>query len=453
EMFGAAIRPQLARIRDALERHGGTIEKYIGDAVVAVFGAPVVHEDDPERAVRAALAIRESLGDAVRVAVNTGEAVVSVGARAERCDEIVLGDVVNTAYRIEEATPNGRIFVGEATYRATNAAIEYGERGLIEAKGKPQPVPVWEVIRARSPVRAPQERPPLARLVGREDELALLHNTLARAKRHEAVQLVTVIGGPGIGKSRLAWEFLRAVEESSDPDSWRRGRCLPYGEGLAYWAVGEIIRAEAEIDESDDSAAAGEKLGASVRAHVRDAGEADWVEAHLRPLVGLEDGEPGDRSDESFSAWRRYFEALSERAPLVLLFEDLHWADDALLDFIEHVADWSRDASLVLLCTARPELKEPRPSWGGYANALTMTLPPLTRDETTELVSLLLSESRVPDELGETLLARADGNPLYAEEFVRMVVERGLLVRDGAGWELRESDLPLPESVQGIIAS
>ena len=453
EAFGAAIRPQLARIREALEHHGGTIEKYIGDAVVAVFGAPIVREDDPERAVRAAIAIRESLGDAVRVAVNTGEAVVSVGARAERGDEIVLGDVVNTAYRIEEATPNGRIFVGEATYRATSAAIEYGERLLVEAKGKPQPVPVWEVVRARSTVRAPQDRPPLAPLVGREDELALLRNTLARAKRHEAVQLVTVIGGPGIGKSRLVQEFLRGLDESPEPGSWRRGRCLPYGEGLAYWAVGEIVREQAEIGESDDSAVAGEKLRASVREHVSDPGESEWVEANLRPLLGIEGDAAGDRSDESFSAWRRYFEALAERAPLVLLFEDLHWGDDALLDFIEHVADWSRDAPLVLLCTARPELKERRPSWGGYANALTMTLPPLTRDETTELVSLLLSGPHVPDQLRETLLAHADGNPLYAEEFVRMVVERGLVVRGGTGWELRDTELPLPESVHGIIAS
>jgi len=453
EEFGAAIRPQLARIRESLERHGGTIEKYIGDAVVAVFGAPVIREDDPERAVRAALAIRDSLGDAVRVAVNTGEAVVAVGARAERGDEIVLGDVVNTAYRIEEATPNGRILVGEATYRATRTAIEYGERRLIEAKGKPQPVPVWEALHARSTVRAPQERAPLAPLVGREDELALLHNTLARARRHEAVQLVTVIGGPGIGKSRLVWEFQRALEDSADDCSWRRGRCLPYGEGIAYWALGEIVKDEAGISEGDDAAAAAEKLRDSVRAHVPDAGEAAWIEAHLRPLLGLESAAAGEGRDESFSAWRQYFEALSERAPLVLLFEDLHWGDDGLLDFIEHVADWSRDAALLLLCTARPELKERRPSWGGYANALTMTLPPLTRGETTALLSLLLSESAVPEQLHESLLARADGNPLYAEEFVRMLLDRGLLVRESAGWELRESDLPLPESVQGIIAS
>src|SRR5437868_5856160 len=453
EEFGAAIRPQLARIREALERHGGTIEKYIGDAVVAVFGAPVIREDDPERAVRAALAIRDALGDAVRVALNTGEAVVAVGARAERGDEIVLGDVVNTAYRIEEATPNGRVLVGEATYRATSAAIEYGEPRLIEAKGKPQPVPVWEALHARSTVRAPQERPPLASLGGREDELALLRNTLSRAKRHQAVQLVTIIGGPGIGKSRLVWEFERALEDSTDVCSWRRGRCLPYGEGVAYWGLGEIVKAEAGIGEADDPATVAARLRASVRAHLPDTGEAAWVEAHPRPLLGLESAGAGESRDESFSAWRRYLEALSERAPLVLLFEDLHWGDEGLLDFIEHVADWSRDAALLLLCTARPELKERRSTWGGYANALTMTLPPLTRDETTELLSLLLSESAVPEQLRDTLLAHADGNPLYAEEFVRMLADRGLIVREPEGWTLRENELPLPDSVQGIIAS
>jgi class 3 adenylate cyclase/tetratricopeptide (TPR) repeat protein len=453
EEFGAAIRPQLARIREALERHGGTIEKYIGDAVVAVFGAPAAHEDDPERAVRAALAIRDSLSEGVRVAVNTGEAVVSVGARAERGDEIVLGDVVNTAYRIEEATPNGAILVGEATYRATSAAIAYGERRLIDAKGKPHPVPVWEALHARSTIRATDERAPLAPLVGRQDELTLILNTLTRSKRDQTVQLVTLIGPPGIGKSRLVWELQRALEDAPDLCALRRGRCLPYGEGVAYWALDEIVKSEARISETDDAVTTDEKLRTSVGEHLTEPSEAAWVAGHLRPLLGLESAAAGDTRDEAFSAWRRYIEALSERAPLVLVFEDLHWADEGLLDFIEHVADWSRDAPLLLLCTARPEVKERRPGWGGHGNAMTLTLPPLTRQETTQLLSLLLSRSAVPDELRETLLTRAEGNPLYAEEFVRMLVDRDLLVREADGWKLRESDLPMPESVQGIIAS
>ncbi len=453
EEFGAAIRPQLAQMREALERFGGTIEKYIGDAVVAVFGAPLTHEDDPERGVRAALAIRDALGGGARVAVNTGEAVVSVGAQAERGDQILLGDVVNTAYRIEEATPNGAVLVGEATYRATQDVIEYGERRLIEAKGKPEPVPVWEALRARSTVPAGSERAPQAPLVGRDEELTLILNALARAKRHQMVQLVTLVGVAGIGKSRLVWEMQQALQQESEPVTWLRGRCLPYGEGVAYWALDEIVKSEAGVLETDDAAAAEEKLCASVRTLLADESEATWVEGHLRPLLGLASAAPGETRDEAFSAWRRYIEGLAERSPLVLVFEDLHWADEGLLDFIDHIAEWSRDASLLVLCTARPDLQERRGAWGSHGNATTVTLPPLTGDETAQLVAVLLSRSTVPDELRDALLARAEGNPLYAEEFVRMLVDRGLLVLEDEGWKLHASELPLPESVQGIIAA
>jgi predicted ATPase/class 3 adenylate cyclase len=453
EAFGAAIRPQLARIREALERNGGTIEKYIGDAIVAVFGAPVTREDDPERAVRAALAIKETLGDAARVAVNTGEAVVSLGARADRGEEILLGDVVNTAYRIEEATPAGAVFVGEATYRATRDVIEYGEPSLIEAKGKRDPVSVWEALKARSTVPAASERAPQAPLVGRAEELTLILNTLARSQRHQTIQLVTLIGAAGIGKSRLAWELQQTLGRRPEPMTWHRGRCLPYGEDVAYWALNEIVKSEAAIVDADDADAAEAKLRASVHDLVADTNEAVWIEGHLRPLLGLASDEPRETREETFSAWRRYIESLAERSPLVLVFEDLHWADEGLLDFIEHVADWSRDAPILLLCTARPDLQERRNGWGGHGNAMTITLLPLTGDETAQLLSLLLSESAVPDALRETLLTRAEGNPLYAEEFVRMLVERGLLVHEADGWKLRASDVPVPESVQGIVAA
>jgi class 3 adenylate cyclase/tetratricopeptide (TPR) repeat protein len=453
EDFGAAIRPQLAQIREALERHGGTIEKYIGDAVVAVFGAPATHEDDPERAVRAGLEITGALGENARVAINTGEAVVVVGARAERGEEIVLGDVINTAYRIEESAAPGSVLVGESTFRATRDVVEYGERRLIEAKGKSEPVPAWEALKARSPVPASSERAPQAPLVGRKEELALVLNTLARARRQQAVQLVTIVGVAGIGKSRLVWELQRALEETSEPVTWRRGRCLAYGEGVAYWALDEIVKSEAGILETDGAATAEEKLRSSVRGLVPDESEARWVEEHLRPLVGLAGAAEGETRDEAFSAWRRYIEAMAERAPLVLAFEDLHWADEGLLDFIEYIADWSRDAPLLVLCTARPDLPEKRDGWGSHGNALTITLPPLTGDETGQLLSLLLSRSAVPAELREALLVRAEGNPLYAEEFVRMLVERGLLVAEDGGWTLRGAELPLPESVQGIIAA
>ncbi len=453
EEFGAAIRPQLAQIREALERYGGTIEKYIGDAVVAVFGAPVTHEDDPERAVRAGLAIVETLREGARVAINTGEAVVVVGARAERGDEIVLGDVVNTAYRIEEAAPPGCVLVGESTFRATRDVVEYGERQLIEAKGKAEPVPAWMALKALSPVPTSSERAPQAPLVGRREELTLVLNTLSRATRQQTAQLVTLVGVAGIGKSRLVWELQQTLERATEPVTWRRGRCLPYGEGVAYWALDEIVKSEAGILETDDPGTADAKLVSSVRELVRDPTDATWVEEHLRPLVGLAGAAEGETRDEAFSAWRRYIEALAERAPLVLVFEDLHWADEGLLDFIEYLADWSRHAPLLLLCTARPDLQERRDAWGGHGNTLTITLPPLTGEETGRLLSLLLLRSDVPDELREVLLARAEGNPLYAEEFVRMLVDRGLLVAENGGWKLHEAELPLPESVQGIIAS
>jgi class 3 adenylate cyclase/tetratricopeptide (TPR) repeat protein len=453
EEFGAAIRPQLARMREALEGHGGTIEKYIGDSVVAVFGAPAAHEDDPERAVRAGLAIVGALEGSVRVAVNTGEAVVVLGARAERGDEIVLGDVVNTAYRIEEATPDGAVFVGEATYRVTRDVIEYGERQLIEAKGKTEPVPVWKALRPRSTVPAASERAPQTTLVGREEELTLILNTLARSRRNRTVQVVTLIGVPGIGKSRLVWELQQTLEAAPDQVRWHRGRCLPYGEGVAYWALDEIVKSATGILETDDAAAAHEKLHTGVRRVIDDESEAAWIEAHLRPLLSLGMPEPGETRDEAFSAWRQCIEAMAERRPLVLVFEDLHWADEGLLDFIEYVADWSRDAPMLLVCTARPDLLERRAGWGGHGNALTITLPPLTGEETAQLLSLLLHRSDVPEGLRETLLARAEGNPLYAEEFVRMLVDRGLLVLEPDGWKLRASEVPMPESVQGIIAS
>jgi class 3 adenylate cyclase/tetratricopeptide (TPR) repeat protein len=448
----AALRPQLIRIRKELERHGGTFEKYVGDAVMAVFGAPVTHEDDPERAVRAALAIRDAI-EGVRLAVNTGEAVVTLSAAPGAGEGIATGDVINTAFRIEEAAEDDTVLVGEPTYRATQGAIEYGERRLLQAKGKADPVPVYEALRASSELHPSPPAPPLAPFVGRHHELSLVIDTLARAKRDRTVQLVTLIGVPGIGKSRLVWELQQALEAESGLVTWRRGRCLPYGDGVTYWALGEMVKVQAGILLSDDAGTALVKLRRSVRDLVADNAEADWVEGHLRPLLTLEAAAPGGRRDEAFAAWRRLFEALADWGPLVLVFEDLHWADEGLLDFIEHLADWGTGMPLVLLCTARPGLHERRAGWGGRPNAATISLPPLSEEETAQLVGFLLRQRLVPAELQQAMLARSEGNPLYAEEFVRMLVERGFLYRDEGGWQLRAGDLPVPESVQGIITA
>jgi class 3 adenylate cyclase/tetratricopeptide (TPR) repeat protein len=450
EEVRAALRPQLAHMRTELERFGGTFEKYVGDAVMAVFGAPVAHEDDPERAVRAALAIRDGLSG-VRVAVNTGEAVVSLGASSGTPEGIATGDVVNTTFRIEEAAEVGTVLVGEATYRATQGAIEYGERRLLQAKGKADPLAVYEALRAGLELRAAAEAPSLAPLVGRREELSLVLDTIARARRDRTVQLVTLVGVPGIGKSRLVWELQRALAGEPGLVTWRRGRCLPYGDGVSYWALGEMVKAQAGILESDTADTVHTKLGKAVRELVTDATEADWVESHLRPLVALE-APASERREEAFTAWRRFFEALGELGPLVLVFEDLHWADVGLLDFLDHLADWATLMPLVLLCTARPELLERRVGWGSRANAATIALSPLSETETSTLVSHLLRR-RVSADLADAVVGQAGGNPLYAEEFVRMLVDRGLLYRDGDEWRFSPGEVPLPESVQGIVAA
>ena len=444
------LQPYHARLREQLEHFGGTVEKFIGDAVMAVFGAPVAHEDDPERAVRAALAIREWAEDEageleLRIAVNTGEALVSLDARPEQGESMVAGDVVNTAARLQSAAPVNGILVGETTFRATEQQIEYREAAPVEAKGKAEPVPVWEAVSARS--RFGEDVPLEARapLVGRQSELDLLAGALARTRQELEPQLVTVVGVPGIGKSRLVLELLGVVRADPELIWWRQGRSLPYGEGVSYWALEEIVKAQSGILETDGSEEAADKLGRTVGDLVADAAEAQWIESHLRPLVGLsgELGAGDDRRAEAFSAWRRFLEALAERNPLVLVFEDLHWADDGLLDFVDYLVDWASGVPLLAVCSARPELLERRPGWGGgKRNATTVSLSPLSSEDTSQLVADLLEQAVLPVEVQSALLARAEGNPLYAEEYARMFLERG-----------SAEDLPLPETVQGLIAA
>jgi predicted ATPase/class 3 adenylate cyclase len=454
----AMLSPYYARVRSEIERFGGTVEKFIGDAVMAVFGAPVAHEDDPERAVRAALAAREAVQELneanpaldlhVRIAVNTGEAVVALDARPAEGEGMVAGDVVNTAARLQAAAPVDGILVGESTYRATERALEYAEAEPVQAKGKAEPIPVWEALGARARYGIDVSQRGGAPLVGRQEELRFLADALARVRRDGSTQLLTLVGVPGIGKSRLVWELAQAVD--ADPDLfvfWRQGRSLPYGEGVAFWALGEMVKAQAGILETDSAEAAEAKLVETLGDVFSDEATLPWVESHLRPLVGLAyEGElGGDRRDEAFAAWRRFFEALAERRPLVLVFEDLHWADDNLLDFVDYLVDWATDSPLLVIGTARPELLERRPGWGGgKPNASTVSLSPLTEDEIARLLGSLLEQPVMPAEVQAPLLAQAGGNPLYAEEYARMISERGVAPADGAA---------LPETVQGIIAA
>jgi class 3 adenylate cyclase/tetratricopeptide (TPR) repeat protein len=441
------LAPYHARLKQELERYGGTVEKFIGDAVVALFGAPLAHEDDPERAVRAALAIREAIDELnaadpalrlrVRIGVTTGEAMVTLGARPSAGEGMAAGDVVNVAARLQAAAPPGGILVDEATRRATERAIEYRQAEPVQAKGKREAVPVWEVVATRARLGIDIAFRGGATLVGRRQELDLLLDALARARRERAPQLVTLVGVPGIGKSRLLWELYATL--SNDPEvfvSWRQGRSLPYGEGVSFWALGEMVKSQAGILESDDAQAADEKLASAVSGALSEPEEAHWVVRHLRPLVGLGSSQATGR-EETFTAWRRFFEALAEQRPLLLVFEDVHWADDGLLDFVDHLVDWTTGVPLLVICTARPELLDRRPDWGGgKRNALTISLTALSDDEITELLRSLGSDVQ------EALLARAGGNPLYAEEFVRMLAAR---VADG--------EIPLPDSIQGIIAA
>ncbi len=438
------------RVRAELERFGGTVEKFIGDAVMALFGAPVAHEDDPERAVRAALAVREALAELneqakarelhVRVGVTTGEALVTLDSRPERGEGMAAGDVVNTAARLQSGAPVDGILVDEATYRATSREIEYGDHAPVHGKGKSDPIPVWEALGARARFGVDVRQVGGTTLVGRERELRLLTEAFERTRDERSLQLVTLVGTPGIGKSRLVYELFGHVDSLPDLVTWRQGRSLPYGDGVTFWALAEMLKAEAGILETDTDDQTAAKVKAMVDELVSDEQEARWVERHVRPLVGLEVDGSGD-GQAPFAAWRRLLEGIAERGPTVLVFEDLHWAGPELLDFIDHLVDWARDVQLLVVATARPELLTQRQTWGGgKTNAFTVTLPPLTDDETAALVHSLLDTAVLPAELQRAVLERAGGNPLYAEEFARLVAEG------------REPDL-LPENVQGIVAA
>jgi class 3 adenylate cyclase/tetratricopeptide (TPR) repeat protein len=448
EEVHAFLAPYFARVRAELERFGGTVEKFIGDAVMALFGAPVAHEDDPERAVRAALAVREAIAELnasqsspplqIRIGVTTGEALVTRDARPSEGEGMAAGDVVNTAARLQAGAPVDGIVVDDATYRATEHAIEYRPGKPVEAKGKAEPVHVWEAVAPKARLGVDIAFRGGAPLVGRDDELDALRDALARARRERTAQLVTLVGVPGIGKSRLVYELWATLEANPELVYWRQGRSLPYGDGVSFWALGEMMKAQAGILESDGAEAAGEKLHGAVSGALADDEEAAWIESHLRPLVGLSADPPGgDHRGESFAAWRRFLEALAEQRPLVLVFEDIHWADEGLLEFVDHLVDWTADVPLFVVCTARPELQERRPGWGGgKRNATTLSLAPLSDAHTSELVQTLVGAFH-PE-----LVAHAGGNPLYAEEYVRMLAQSG-----------NGETLALPDSVQGIIAA
>ncbi|MDX6592153.1 MAG: hypothetical protein QOJ13_1349 [Gaiellales bacterium] len=450
-----------ALVLEELSRYGATVEKFIGDAAVAVFGAPAAHEDDAERAVRAGIGIVDALLARneqstasefhVRVGVQTGEALVALTADAAAGEHVASGDVVNTAARLQSAAPVDGVLVGDATYRATRDVIEYGPPVTVDAKGKAQPVPARRALRARArlgvDVRGREPSP----LVGRQDVLSSLITEFAHAKTESGVRMVTLVGAPGIGKSRLVWELVRHLAAQPEVTRWRQGRSPPYGQDTTFFALAEMVKAEAGILESDDAEAASTKLSSSVGA-LLDAGEASWVEQHLRLLLGLEARADlrGDRRAEAFAAWRRFLDGIAARSPLVCAFEDIHWADDALLDFIEHLREWSTGPMLVL-ATARGELLERRPGWAATPRSTVINISPLSAAEIRELLSTLGGDFELGPRQRELLVANAGGNPLYAGEFVRMLIDRG--AQDAEAAPGVGGALPVPESVRAIIAA
>jgi class 3 adenylate cyclase len=425
----AILTPYHTRLRAEIEAFGGTVEKFIGDAVMAVFGAPIAHGDDPERGVRAALAVRAAVGEMnaadpqldlhVRLAVNTGEALVSLGAKAELGEGIVAGDVVNTASRLQTAAPIDGILVGEETYRATHGLVDYREVDPMIAKGKTSPVRVWLAV---STATLPGERiRSTVPMVGRVHESAVLHRILDGVVTERKPNCVTIIGEAGIGKTRLAAEFTGRVEQQGA--RFLRGRSLPYGSVTLYGPFSQHVKQFAGIFASDDAASAREKLRAAMGT-LGVAGNTDEVAAHLALLLGFgSDGEVADRQILFFAA-RRLVEALAREAPTVLVFEDLHWADSGTLDLVELLASRVRDVPLMLLALARPDLLLTRPGWGGGLPAYTaLSLETLSGQESRELAARLLGDEASAS-CTDNVVGTAEGNPLFIEELAASVVER-----------------------------
>src|SRR5260221_5557514 len=425
------VRRRVSRFFDQVSHciltHGGTVEKFAGDAVMAAFGVPLAHEDDAERAVRAGLATLErvkELGLEARVGIESGEVAVEDGDST-----FATGEAVNLAARLQQQAQPGEILVGPGAARLVGGRIELEPAGDLELRGFRAPVPAQRVVCAADPgthigtVAAP--------LVGRESELELLENTYARTVRDGRATLFTIYGDPGIGKSRLAREFIAGLEGATVLS----GRCLPYGEGVTYWPLAEMVKASAGISDDDPL----DKAYGKLREYCEDEAVADL----LGLAVGVLEAVEGERAQQEI-AWaaREWSEQLAQAQPLVLVFEDVHWGEEPLLELVEHLAASVREAPLLLVCVARRELLDVHPSWGGgRVRAISIELEPLGPEESARLVEALSADLELPVDV-ETVLAKTEGNPLFVEETIRMLAER-----PRAGVER------IPDTLQALIAA
>ncbi|HUP83054.1 MAG TPA: adenylate/guanylate cyclase domain-containing protein [Candidatus Limnocylindria bacterium] len=439
---------------DVIGRYGGTVELFIGDAVMAVWGAPVAFEDDAERAVRAALELVAAVpalgpGAQARAGVLTGEAAVTLGATNQG---MVAGDLVNTAARLQSVAPPGTVLVGEATMRATSGSVIFEEAGEQLLKGKQSPVAAWRAARVVAERGGRNRSEALeAPFVGREDELRLLKDLFHATGREKRIRLVSLMGPAGIGKSRLAWEFLKYVDGLVETTYWHDGRSPAYGEGITFWALGEMIRGRSGLTESDDEGTTRTKVAETVRQWVTDPEEIEWVEKALLTLLGIESGMA---SEQLFGAWRTFFERIAQVGTVTLVFEDVHHADSGLLDFIDHMLDWSRGLPIYIITLARPDLLDRRPGWGaGKRNFTSQYIEPLAEPQMRELLAGLVPG--LPEAAVTTIVGRADGIPLYAVETVRSLVADGRLrEQDGVYVPLGDlTTLAVPETLTALISS
>ncbi len=497
----------------AIHRHGGTIEKFIGDAVMAIFGMPAAHEDDPERAVRAGLEMLDALKRfneqrlaedpqapqvQIRIGISTGEVVAASGA-GDGGQFLITGDAVNVAARLQQQAEPGTILVGSRTYRSTHGAIIYQPLSPIQVKGKPQPLRVWQAIDAVEDQAAPPtqylrgiEGLP-SPFIGRVPELALLDAVYERVIGERRPHLITLLGAPGVGKSRLVREWAHRLRQQNagksgasdapeeghlapQPPLWLEGRCPPYGAGIAYWPLVEILRCFCGFTDSDTSQQAGERLLQKVQ-EVIDGNQQGETISSLTRLLGFSIGlkmEPGEETRPSadsneqreslFRAWRIFFESLARRQPLLIFIDDIHWANETLLDLLEYLTQRVSDAPLLFLCPTRADLLEKRPGWGGGKRNFTiLTLEPLSSEQSHELIDALLSPDGLPPALRNSILAKAEGNPFFVEEMIRMLIDLGILICRNDRWQAASQDpgktysdllsFTIPDSIQGVLAA